>query len=161
MHSKIFQITQTRVDKDNYLNEDTLMQGDNSFFDYCAEIDDEARKFHIDNLVNNILPKGMFELVSDDTIRYNGGAEQWRKDFVADIQRRAEAISPDSVQNWIGPVYQLEKFLKNPLETAYCFYMDEDGIESYAEQSYEFLRQIFELDPGTELYIGGVIDYHF
>ena len=30
MHSKIFQITQTRVDKDNYLNEDTLMQGDNS-----------------------------------------------------------------------------------------------------------------------------------
>ena len=106
MHSKIFQITQTRVDKDNYLNEDTLMQGDNSFFDYCAEIDDEARRFHIDNLVNNILPKGMFELVSDDTIRYNGGAEQWRKDFVADIQRRAEAISPDSVQNWIGPVYQ-------------------------------------------------------
>ena len=26
MHSKIFQITRTRVDKDNYLNEDTLMQ---------------------------------------------------------------------------------------------------------------------------------------
>lgn len=39
--------------------------------------------------------------------------------------------------------------------------MDEDGVESYAEQSYEFLRQIFELEPGTELYIGGVIDYHF
>lgn len=31
MHSKIFQITRTRVDKDNYLNEDTLMQGDDSF----------------------------------------------------------------------------------------------------------------------------------
>lgn len=31
MHSKIFQITQTRVDKDSYLNEDTLMQGEGSF----------------------------------------------------------------------------------------------------------------------------------
>ena len=161
MHSKIFQITQTRVDRDNYLNEDTLTQGDGSFFDYCAEIDDEERKEHIEYLVNHILPKSMFELTSDDTIRYNGGAEQWRENFVADIRCRAEAITPDSVQDWIGPVYQLEKFLKNPLDTAYWFYMDEDGVQSYAEQSYEFLRQVFELEPGTELYIGGVIDYHF
>ena len=100
------------------MNEDTLMQGDDSFFDYCAEIDDEERQYHIDNLVNNILPKGMFELVSDDTIRYNGGAAQWREEFVADIRSRAEAITPESVQEWIGPVYQLEKFLKNPLDTA-------------------------------------------
>jgi hypothetical protein len=78
MHSKIFQITRTRVDKDDYMNEDTLMQGDDSFFDYCAEIDDEERQYHIDNLVNNILPKGMFELVSDDTIRYNGGTMERR-----------------------------------------------------------------------------------
>lgn len=32
MHSKIFQITQTMVDKDSYLNEDTLMQGERLFF---------------------------------------------------------------------------------------------------------------------------------
>lgn len=161
MHSKIFQITLTRVDKDNYLNEDTLMQGDDSFFDYCAEIDEEERKYHIENLVNNILPKGMFGFVSDDTIRYNGGAKQWREDFVTDIQRKAGAITPDSVQNWVGPVYQLEKFLKNPLDTAYWFYTDAEGWQSYAEQSYEFLRQVCEYEPGTLLYIGGVIDYHF
>lgn len=57
MHSRIFQITQTRVEKENYLNEDTLMQGDNSHFDYCAEIDDEERKENIEYLVNHILPK--------------------------------------------------------------------------------------------------------
>lgn len=66
-----------------------------------------------------------------------------------------------SVQDWIGPVYQLEKFLKNPLDTAYWFYMDEEGLQSNAEQSYEFLRQACEFKPGTLLYIGGVIDYHF
>lgn len=49
MHSKIFQITETRVDRDNYLNEDTLEQGDGHYYDYCSEIDEEERKFHIDN----------------------------------------------------------------------------------------------------------------
>ena len=114
MHSKIFQITETRVSKDNYLNEDTLTQGDDSFFDYCAEIDDEERQFHIDNLVNNILPKGMFELVSDDTIRYKGGAERWREDFIADIRSRAEALTPESVQDWIGPVLSTRKVPEKP-----------------------------------------------
>lgn len=160
MHSKIFQITQTRVPKDRYLNEDTLEQGDNAYFDYCMEIDEEERKFHIKNLVDSILPKGMFELIDEDTIRYLGGAEKWREDFVADIRRKAAEVSPDRVREWIGPVYQLGKFLKDPLDTGYWFYMDEDGLQSYAEQSYEFLREIFELEPGTLLYIGGVVDYH-
>ena len=38
MHSKIFQITETRVSKDNYLNEDTLTQGDDSFFEGAVSI---------------------------------------------------------------------------------------------------------------------------
>ena len=39
--------------------------------------------------------------------------------------------------------------------------MDEEGLQSHAEQSYEFMRQVCEFEPGTTLYIGGVIDYHF
>jgi len=81
MHSTIFQITKTRVEKENFLNEDTLMQGDNSHFDYCAEMDDKVRKEEIDYLVNHILPKGMFELTSEDTILYKGGADKWKEDF--------------------------------------------------------------------------------
>lgn len=161
MHSKIFQITQKRVDKDNYLDDNTLTQGDGSFFDYCAEINDDERKENIAYLVNHVLPKGMFELTSDDTILYKGGAEQWKENFVADIRRKAEAITPDKVQEWIGPVYRLEQTLKNPLDTAYWFYTDEENLQSYAEQSYEFMREVCELKPGTTLYIGGVIDYHF
>ena len=33
----------------------------------------------------------------------------------------------------IGAVYQLEKFLKNPLVLGYQFYMDEYGVNGYAE----------------------------
>ena len=161
MHSKIFQITETRVDKDNYLNEDTLMQGDGSFFDYCAEIDEEERKEQIENLVNSILPEGMFELTSDDTIVYKGGAEKWVESFVADIHDKAAAITAKNAMEWFGAVYRLEQALKDPLDTCYWFYRDAEGISAYAEQSYDFMHEVCRLEPGPTLYIGGVIDYHF
>lgn len=44
MHSRIFQISTEPIDKENYLNEDTLQQGDGSFYDYCSEIDEEDRR---------------------------------------------------------------------------------------------------------------------
>ena len=94
MHSKIFQITRTRVSQDDYLNENTLTQGDSSYFDYCAEIDEAERKYHIGVLVNHILPKGMFELVAEDTIRYIGGADKWQADFVAGMRSKAAAVTP-------------------------------------------------------------------
>lgn len=161
MHSKIFQITKTRVEKENYLNKDTLMQGDNSHFDYCTEIDSKERKKEIERLVNHILPQGMFELSSEDTLIYKSGTEEWKEEFISEIRKKAEAITTENMLEWIGPVYQLEKYLKDPLGTSYWFYTDAKGVQSYAEQSYEFLREICALEPGTILYIGGIIDYHF
>ena len=83
MHSKIFQITETRVEKDNYLNENTLEQGDGHYYDYCSEIDEEERKFHIANLIEKSLPKGMFTLVErtqSDTMveRTTGKRSLWQ-----------------------------------------------------------------------------------
>ena len=161
MQIKIFQITEESPLNDNILNDCTLEQGDGHYYDYCSKIDEEERKSHIDNLINNILPKGMFELVSDDTIRYNGGADKWKEEFVATLQEKAKAVTTENCTLWIGEVYQLEKYLKNPLDTGYQFYMDEQCINGAAEQSYEFLRMVSQLVPGTLLYIGGVIDYHF
>lgn len=162
MHSKIFQITKVQVvDEDCFLNENTLEQGDSSYYDYCSEIDDEEREEHIAYLVENVLPEGMFDLISENTMRYNGGAEQWKETFIADVRKKAEAITTDNVLEWVGPVYRLEQALKNPLDTGYMFYMDEEGWQSYAEFSYAFMRYVCELEVGTLLYIGGVIDYHF
>lgn len=160
MHSSIFQISEMPIDKENYLNEDTLYQGEGSYYDYCANINDEGRREEIADLIKT-LPKGMFELVDDDTIRYNGGADKWKEEFVATLQEKAKEVTTENCTMWIGAVYQLEKYLKNPLNTDYQFYMDEQGITGYAEQSYDFLRTVSELEPGTLLYIGGVIDYHF
>lgn len=133
MHSKIFQITTTKVDKECYLNEDTLMQGDNSYFDYCDKIDEEERKYHIDVLVNHILPKGMFELVDEDTIRYIGGVEKWKEEFVAGLRNQGGSRYSRHCTGLDWPVYQLEKYLKNRLKQLYWFYTDTEGAQSYAE----------------------------
>ena len=71
MHAKVYQITKHRVDKENYLNENTLTQGDSSDYDYCSEISEEERAESIDTLVNQILPKGMFTLVGSDELVFN------------------------------------------------------------------------------------------
>lgn len=114
MHSRVFQISTTQIDKENYLNEDTLNQGDNSFYDYCADISDEERKEEITNLVNSILPKGMFELVSEDTIRYTGdGMEQWKEKYVAEIRKKADAITVENMFEW-SSTYYLKQAIDNP-----------------------------------------------
>ena len=68
MHSKIFQITTVKVTNEGRLTENTLTQGDGSFYDYCMEIEPDIRKQCIDILVNKILPSGMFELTGEDTL---------------------------------------------------------------------------------------------
>lgn len=160
MHSRIFQISTEQIDKENYLDENTLNQGDDSFYDYCANIDDEERKEDIANLVN-YLPKGMFELVSEDTIRYTGdGMEQWKEEYVANIRKKAKAVTVENMLKW-SSTYYLKQAIENPLDTAYHFYLDGAGCQSFAEPSFEFMQFVCTLEPGTLLYVGGVIDYHF
>lgn len=145
MHSRIFQISTEPIDKENYLNEDTLQQGDGSFYDYCSEIDEENRKEDIANLVNYALPKGMFELISDDTMRYNGGIEQWKEEYVANIKKRADALTADNMLEW-GSTYYLKQAVENPLDVAYHFYLDGDGCQSFAEQSFAFMEFVVGLN---------------
>lgn len=51
--------------------------------------------------------------------------------------------------------------IKKPLDTAYWFYQDTEGLQVYAEQSYDFMQKVCQLESGTILYIGNVINYHF
>ena len=161
MHSTIFQITKEQVFGNNLLNEDTISQGDGTPYDYCSEIDDGERQRSIETLVNEILPKGMFELKSPSTMVYKGGIEDWKKSCIDNIQQKAQELTPDNIIDWIGPIYQLEKAIKNPLGTSYQFYLDEEAFQCYAEESYELLRFVSLLEEGTTLYFGGIIDYHF
>lgn len=159
MHSRIFQITTKQVEKENYLNEFTLFQGEHSMIDYCDEIDDEEREANIECLVGSVLPKGMFTRMGANVIRYNGGMQQWKEEAIAKIKEKLAAITPD---NYFGiDLYRLKKAVENPLDTAYLFYTDAESTQSWAKESYDFMDFVSRLEEGTLLYIGGVIDYHF
>lgn len=123
MHSSIFQISTQPIGKENYIDENTFIDGDFSFYDYCANMSDEQRKEEISDLVEYKLPKGMFELTSEDTILYKGGVEQWKKEFVANIHEKAETLTVENMLEW-RPLYNLEQAIENPLDTNYRFYLD-------------------------------------
>jgi len=160
MHSTIFQITTGKVEKDNYLNEDTLLQGDNSDLDYCLDIDDEERKERIENLVNKILPEGMFTLIDENTIRYNGGVEAWLEEWVKLIQEKSSLVTADNIREWCT-LYHLKEAIDNPLDVGSRFYDDSECCANYSEKSGEFMRSLNYLEAVILLYVRGVIDYHF
>lgn len=56
MHSSIFQISTQPISKENYIDENTFIDGDFSFYDYCANMSDEQRKEEISDLVEYKLP---------------------------------------------------------------------------------------------------------
>ena len=46
------------------------------------------------------------------------------RELVTNIRKKAEAITTENMLEFVGPVYQLEKALENPLDIAYHFYLD-------------------------------------
>lgn len=161
MHSTIFQITTEKVEKENYLTEENVCSWECRDIDYCSEIDEDDRKDRINRLVNSWLPSGMFTLVDDSTIRYNGGAEEWKNQWVKLIQDTAAQVTAENVLNGLGPMYSLEKALSNPLDLGTLFYSDSENISCYAEFSAGFMRDVCQLQEGSLLYVGSVLDYHY
>lgn len=105
MHSKIYQITEERIENDNFITERTFDDSHYDFYDYCAEITDEERSQVIDSLVKNLLPTGMFSLVTKMTnFVYNGGVDEWKENWVKQIQLKALAITPHRMlqTDWRG-----------------------------------------------------------
>ena len=93
---------------EGYLCEDTLLQGDGSDYDYCAAISEEERKRAVYSLMAHILPLGMFRLKDETTLVYQGGFEQWKREWVERIQTKAAKVNTENVMNFCGEVYQLE-----------------------------------------------------
>lgn len=162
MHSNIFQISDTRIEKDNYLDEMTIEVGSTTTVDYTSEISEEERKEAIENLVNGCLPTGMFSLGTEpDTIVYNGGLEEWvRKEWLPKIRRHAQTLSTHNVFQDFN-LYRMERVLDNALDRGTLFYLSEDNYQSYAERSTAFLEYLNGFSAGQIFYIGGVLDYHW
>lgn len=62
MHGIIYQISDSPIDRDDYIGVDTVSEGDMADFDYLYDTTEEERRKQIQYLVEHTLPKGMFTM---------------------------------------------------------------------------------------------------
>ena len=160
MHGTIYQLGTSPINADEYMNPETISEGESVCIGYADEIAEAERKSQMEELVE-ILPKGMFTLNNDLTLTYNGGIDEWRLSYAGLIMEKAEAITPDKAMTWTGPVYNLQMAVFNPLDTNCLFITDYGTGYGVAERSIEFMRLINLLNPGDRLYAGLIADYYF
>lgn len=162
MHSIIFQISDQPIAKDERIGIDHIEGGDMTSFDYAYENSEEEREECIHDLVERILPKGMFTLGEDgETLIFQGGFTEWRKSYLDIIRGKVEEIDEENIMKWVGPAYQLQKAILNPLDTDALFITDFANGYRLAERSRELMTIIENLQTGERLYIGAVVGYHF
>lgn len=162
MHSIIFQISDQPIAKEERIGIDHIEAGDMTSFDYAYEYSEEECKESICYLVERILPKGMFTLSEDgDTLVFQGGFKEWKKEYLRTIRSKVEDIEEDNIMKWVGPAYQLQKAILNPLGTDALFVTDFANCYGLAERSRELMIMIGNLQVGKRIYIGAVMGYHF
>ena len=162
MHSVIYQISDQPITIDEFIGIDHIEVGDMTSFDYAYEISVEEREECIRDLVKRILPTGMFTLGEDGgTLVFQGGFTEWRKSYLDIIRCKMEEIDEENIMKWVGPAYQLQKTILNPLETDALFITDFADCYGQAERSRELMTMIGNLQTGERLYIGAVMGYHF
>ena len=156
MHSYIYQIGLKPFNKGEALDPENILEGNDVYFSYAYDLDSEERLKAIENLVINLLPKGMFTLNANKTLTYNGGFRIWRKSYFDSIMSTAKTLTPANVMDEYGNINTLKKKVTNPLNTACLFVCG--GI--CADKSIKLMRIVEGLDKGDILYIGSVLGYH-
>lgn len=162
MHNRIYQLSTEPISKQEYIGEDNIESGEMVSIDYAYETKEGERTAHIIELVADILPKGMFILDTDcETLIYQGGFTEWRKEYLTLIQTKTAEITAANIMEWIGPTFQLQKAIVNPLSTDTLFVTDFAAGYALAERSREFMAMVSRLHKGDKLYIGAILGYHF
>lgn len=162
MHSIIYQISNRPIAKEDAVCMDNIMPGDFVSLDYYYDLSEEECKDEIRRLAEHILPKGMFTVNADGkTLTYHGGFSAWSKSYIDNIRAKAEDVDESNVMQWIGPAYQLQKAVVNPLGTDRLFITDFYRRSGTAEHSRELMSLVKELQAGEQLYVGAVIGFHF
>lgn len=161
MHSTVYQITRKKIDHSDFISQHSLAQGDGYYIDYCSEVSPDERQRRISVLVDSILPHDMFTVVDADTIRYEGGIDEWIGSWVSSIHSHAALVTPENVVKYADAPFQLLNEVRNPLHVDNLFYLYEDRSSLFAERSDELIRLISTLSVGDCLHIGGVLDFRF
>lgn len=186
MHSRIYQISTEPYNENNgyFLDEDNVMDYNAHRMDYARNMDVGEMEEAVKSLAEDVLPKGMFtpifpteedwetynnreesdncddwEMVQPPFIlRYNGGYEEWVKQYVEKIQTLARELTTENVIGWRSKSNELDDYITNPFDTP-RYFCDLDSL--CGEPSIHIMEIVKHLQAGDNLYIINVLDYHW
>lgn len=160
MHSRIYQISKTPIDRDDYIEEDNYY--DHWFTGRVADYvnDDTNRDDDIEWLQscygNNGLSfgcddNGEYFIVEDKTKYFGAKFEKFKNEL--------KELSEKTFDDFMGRGSEMSLYrLKSSYDDEFGFYIDDCGEYHGLETFDGFMRSTTE---GTKYYIGGTIDYHF
>lgn len=152
-HSRIFQITEKKIDEDQYINEDFDPQQWDDFADFIEEIGNPQKSLEwFDDVFEGIFTRNGRELTLLDITDF-------MEDWLCEIKRTTD-ISVDGMREWRFR-YNLSSLLRHTHRNIdFHFVLDEDGLE--IDNAGGFINNLYSsYKPGNKFYIGGILDYHF
>lgn len=160
MHSRIYQISKTPIDKEDYIEESNYYDHwfINSVADYVS--DDTNRDDDIEWLKGCYGKKGLsfgqddngeYFVVEDKSKYFEASFEEFKKEL--------KKLSEKTLDNFISGESDMSLYrLKSSYDDEFGFYIDDVGEYHGVATFDRFMRCA---TVGTKYYIGATIDYHF
>ena len=162
MHSKIFQIANKHIDKEDYQSPDAYYDNSGDFADYIGdEITGEDRKESLSHLTE--LLKDVFRQVRPGVYAYKGeeAMQTFKQAWADGIKSMADSLTADN----LFKSQRLFNIRQVTEETHLCTSYRVDIADWADGVAYPF-GEIFEyaasqLKQGDRIYVGAIIDYHY
>lgn len=157
MHSKIFQMSATPIDKDGLLRPADLDDNSSDFADYIGdELHGEERTEQIEWLTESM--QGVLSYIGDGKLRYNG-LGTFLEDWAAEVKWQAREINGGNILMDLRR-YSMSTLMDKTHRDMDCRFYTENW-SGCAEPLGDFIAYLSTLKEGTTLYVGSVIDFHF
>lgn len=161
MHSKIFQISNAPIDKDDYSSPECYY--DNSeFADYIGEpVKGETREDCIKYLAESISDLFSYDKEAGAFV-YKGkdALHEFKRKWLEAIREITDKLTADNLMEEHN-VYRLRRLtLQTHLDSSFRFDINEwNGWAGPMEDLVEYAG--YQLKEGDRIYVGAVIDYHY
>lgn len=161
-HSKIYQISNKPIDKEDYQSPATYWDNSGDFADYIGnEYEDGDRDEAIEYLAD--LLKDVFEHKGGGVFRYKGSEamEKFKQAWADELRRQAGLLTPENLfknQN----LYKIRKVAEEThLGTSYRVDIADwaGGVAFPFGEIFEYAAS--QLRKNDRIYVGAVIDYHY
>lgn len=154
MHSRIFELTQANLNREDWATENDFVY-DEGKMDYSEELHGDERMESIDWLESS--PLGRLFIFDKDTLVFKKNAlMDVHKDWIASIKKALEVMEKKGLYNTFGLHYATE----NVLDSHFLFCLPE-YTGNRAVYPCELLEWLNTLKDGSVIHVNSVFDYHY